>query len=67
MHFNPQLFKVSISQIKLFGPLDFELSRFHCNAKMCSEFGEGMVSKSSWSAIHGTFMGIAQSKDELFL
>ena len=30
MHFNPQLFKVSIIQTKLFGPLDFELSRFHC-------------------------------------
>ena len=29
MHFNPQLFKVSIIQTKLFGPLDFELSRFH--------------------------------------
>ena len=30
MQFNPQLFKVSIIQTKLFGPLDFELSRFHC-------------------------------------
>ena len=30
MHFKPQLFKVSIIQTKLFGPLDFELSRFHC-------------------------------------
>ena len=30
MHFNPQLFKVSVIQRKLFGPLDFELSRFHC-------------------------------------
>ena len=30
MHFNPQLFKVSIIQTKLFCPLDFELSRFHC-------------------------------------
>ena len=30
MHFNPQLFKVSIIQTKQFGPLDFELSRFHC-------------------------------------
>ena len=30
MHFNPQLFKVSIIQTKLFGPLDFELLRFHC-------------------------------------
>ena len=30
MHFNPQLFKVSIIQTKLFGPLEFELSRFHC-------------------------------------
>ena len=30
MYFNPQLFKVSIIQTKLFGPLDFELSRFHC-------------------------------------
>ena len=30
MHFNPQLFKISIIQTKLFGPLDFELSRFHC-------------------------------------
>ena len=30
MLFNPQLFKVSIIQTKLFGPLDFELSRFHC-------------------------------------
>ena len=30
MHFNPQFFKVSIIQTKLFGPLDFELSRFHC-------------------------------------
>ena len=30
MHLNPQLFKVSIIQTKLFGPLDFELSRFHC-------------------------------------
>ena len=29
MHFNPQLFKASIIQTKLFGPLDFELSRFH--------------------------------------
>ena len=28
--FNPQLFKVSIIQTKLFCPLDFELSRFHC-------------------------------------
>ena len=28
MHFNPQLFKVSIIQTKLFGPLDFELSKF---------------------------------------
>ena len=34
MHFNPQLFKVSIIQTKLFGPLDFELSRFHCNLNM---------------------------------
>ena len=32
MHFNPQLFKVSIIQTKLFGPLDFELSRFHCSS-----------------------------------
>ena len=32
MHFNPQLFKVSIIQIKLLGSLDFELSRFHGNA-----------------------------------
>ena len=31
MHFNPQLFKVSIIQSKLFSPLGFELSRFHCN------------------------------------
>ena len=30
--FNPQLFKVSIIQTKLFGPLDFELSRFLCIA-----------------------------------
>ena len=30
MHFNPQLFKVSIIQTKLFGSLDFELLRFHC-------------------------------------
>ena len=30
MHFNRQLFKVSIIQTKLFGLLDFELSRFHC-------------------------------------
>ena len=30
VHFNPHLFKVSIIQTKLFGPLDFELSRFHC-------------------------------------
>ena len=29
MHFNPQLFKVSIIQTKLFGPWT-ELSRFHC-------------------------------------
>ena len=36
MHYNPQLFKVSIIQTKLFGPLDFELSRFHCNLyKFC--------------------------------
>ena len=33
MHFNPQLFKVSIIQTKLFGPLDFELSRLHCISK----------------------------------
>ena len=30
MHFNPKLFKVLIIQTKLFGPLDFELSRCHC-------------------------------------
>ena len=30
MHFNPQLFKVSIIQTKRVGPLDFELLRFHC-------------------------------------
>ena len=30
VHVHPQLFKVSIIQTKLFGPLDFELSRFHC-------------------------------------
>ena len=30
MDFNPQLFKISIIQTKQFGPLDFELSRFHC-------------------------------------
>ena len=30
MHFNPQLYKVSIIQTKLFGPLDFELLSFHC-------------------------------------
>ena len=29
--FNSQLFKVSIILTKLFGPFDFELSRFHCN------------------------------------
>ena len=37
MHFNPQLFKVSIIQTKLFGPLDFELSRFHCIYKNKNE------------------------------
>ena len=30
MHFNPQLFKASLIQAELFGPLDFELSSFHC-------------------------------------
>ena len=30
MHFNPQLFTVSIIQTKLFGPLDYDLLRFHC-------------------------------------
>ena len=34
MHFNLQLFKVSIIQTKLFGPLDFELSRFHCTVSI---------------------------------
>ena len=35
MHFNPQIFKVSIIQTKLFGPLEFELSRFHCSIITC--------------------------------
>ena len=35
MHFNLELFKVSIIQTKLFGPLDFELLMFHCTL-LCS-------------------------------
>ena len=43
MHFNPQLFKFSIIETKMFDPLDFELSRFHCICVLIADNDPGEI------------------------